>query len=109
MFSLNQLADNTCTPVASAQVYLPKILNIPVFLDDKGAVVKETLVAMSMFLSCVGFIYQIHSKFLILGGALWIDVALLSQKMQLEPGKIREELPHILVPVQCVLRQSVII
>lgn len=108
MFSLNQLADNTCTPVASAQVYLPKILNIPVFLADKGAVVKETPVTMSLFLSCVGFIYQIHSK-LILGGALWIDVALLSQKMQLEPGKIREEWPRSLVPVQCVLKQSVII
>jgi len=51
MFSLNQLADNTCTPVASAQVYLPKILNIPVFHADKGAVVKETLVATGMFLS----------------------------------------------------------
>lgn len=48
---------------ASAQVYLPKILHILVFHADKGAVVKETLVAMSMFMSCLRItIYQIHSR-----------------------------------------------
>lgn len=38
---------------ASAQVYLPKILPILVFHADKGAMVKETLVAMSVFMSCL--------------------------------------------------------
>lgn len=38
---------------ASAQVYLPKILHILVFHADKGAVVKETLVAMSVLVSCL--------------------------------------------------------
>lgn len=38
---------------ASAQVHLPKILHILVFHADKGAVVKETLVAMNVFMSCL--------------------------------------------------------
>lgn len=38
---------------ASAQVYLPKILNTLVFHADKGAAVKETLVARSVFVSCM--------------------------------------------------------
>lgn len=61
MLSLNQFADNTCNSVASTQVYLPKILNVPVFHADKGAVVKETLVAMSMFLSCRHRVYLSNS------------------------------------------------
>lgn len=38
---------------ASAQVYLPKTLSTLVFHADKGAAAKETLVAMSVFVSCV--------------------------------------------------------
>lgn len=53
--------------LASAQVYLPKILNILVFHADKGAVVKETLVAMSVLVSCMRRIhlsnsFQAHSS-----------------------------------------------
>jgi len=47
--------------VASAQVYLPKILNILLFHADKGAVVKETLVAMRVFVSCMRRIHLSNS------------------------------------------------
>lgn len=53
MLPLKLFADKACSSPASAQVHLPKILHILVFHADKGAVVKETLVAMNVFVSCL--------------------------------------------------------
>lgn len=91
--------------VASAQVYLPKIPNILVFHADKGAVVKETLVAMSVFVSCMRRIYLSNSFQTRSNRGPSNSRGPYKSKNAVEPGEMRKEWPYSLVPVWYVLSQ----